>query len=247
MSEYQILVLMLVCDLAMGIVVPVEFILHEVRYQRELRKHALNNPEAPPPKRPTLRWPLVVVLCAALVSTFAFVIFIYRPASTIAATAGPEFLKYIVFGVDDGRGPTTLSGESTITTDKLRIFVDYSPYRGGWLPKNRVPISDIKDPVSGQRTEIVFTSSGRYMNAGTNDLWWGAVGGRYPIPAPDATDLVPAMPVRARLAIIGPSGTEQHYYFMLIRIDPAPGGRRFGILRGPETDWIAEWEGEAHK
>ncbi len=159
----------------------------------------------------------------------------------------PEYLKNITFGVDDGGGPTWMRAESVVTTDKLRVLVDYSLYRNGWVQKIRAPIGEIKNPVNGERVEIIFTSSGRYINSGTNDLWWGLPPAQYPIPAPDLNDLIPALPVRARLVIIGPSNDEQHYYFMLIRAAAQSGSKRFGILRGPEADWIAEWEGETHK
>ena len=76
---------------------------------------------------------------------------------------------------------------------------------------------------------------------------WGDPDLRYSISPPDLTDLLPATPFRARLVIVGPSGAEQHVYFMLIRVAKEPPVRGFGILREQNSDWKAEWEQETIK
>jgi hypothetical protein len=78
-SEYNLLVYMLIFDAVMGVTVPLEFILHEVRYRRELRGRDMSETPSLAPRPPSLRWPLVVVLSAGLVSTFAFIIYLNRP------------------------------------------------------------------------------------------------------------------------------------------------------------------------
>jgi|GEM_PF-5030765 hypothetical protein len=166
------------------------------------------------------------------------------------AITRPEYLKNIGFGVDNGAGdsrPTMLAATSAITTDRLRIFVDYSIYRHGWMPKIRAPIGEIKEPVNGQLVRIPFIFSAMRDDAPTYDLWWGDPQSRFAIFPPDLSDLLPVTITRARVAIIGPSGTEQYYYFLLLRIPSQqnqPNARRFEILRGPETNWIGDWESE---
>ena len=80
-SEYSLLVYMFIFDAIMGITVPVEFALHEIRYRRELRERGMNGTSSIAPQRPSMRWPFVVVLCAGLTSTFAFLIYMQRPLS----------------------------------------------------------------------------------------------------------------------------------------------------------------------
>src|SRR5260221_3402457 len=48
---------------------------------------------------------------------------------------GPEYLKEIGLGIGNGAIPLSLSAISTITAERLRVFVDYSEYRSGWMPK----------------------------------------------------------------------------------------------------------------
>jgi hypothetical protein len=168
------------------------------------------------------------------------------PASgQTASNHSPEYLKDIAFGIDDGTKSTMMGAESAITADRLRVFVDYSLYRNGWVQRTRATIGVIKEPIKGQYVSLPLISTGRFVNTGSNDLWWGGpLSASFPIPPPDLSDLLPAIPVRARLVVIGPSDEEQHYYFMLIRVAAQPGERRFGIVRPPETDWIDEWERE---
>jgi len=161
--------------------------------------------------------------------------------TTSPATIQPEYLKDIAFGVDERMvdKPSMIGATPTLTTDRLRVFVDYSMYRNGWMPKIRVQIGEIKEPVAGQQIAIPFIYS--VVGPGVHDLFWGNPSLRQIIYPPDLNDIIPVIPIRARLAIIGPSGEEQHYYFEMLRFDNNQ-SRRFGILRGPEQDWIADWK-----
>src|SRR5712692_4092192 len=86
----------------------------------------------------------------------------------------PEYLKNISFGIDEGDRPSMVGAISAITTDRLRVSVDYSLYRNGWMQIIRAPIGEIKEPVKGQRVGIaLITTAANRPGAGSNDLWWG--------------------------------------------------------------------------
>jgi hypothetical protein len=159
------------------------------------------------------------------------------PASVLLR---PEYLKNIAFGIDEKDQPTFVGGISNITTDRLRVAVDYSYYKAGWLPKRRVPIGEFREPIMGVQIRIPIITSGLRPNRGSSDLWWGSSDD--PIYPPDPNDLIPVVPYRCRLVIIGPTGEEQYYYFTMLRVISQQGNRRFGILREPESDWMSEWE-----
>src|SRR5262249_36779526 len=120
----------------------------------------------------------------------------------------PEYLKNIAFGGDYGDQPTIIEAVPALTTRRLSVYVCYSYYKYGWMQKIRAPIGDIKEPVAGVHIRLPIINYGLRPNGGTNDVWWGDPTLRYSIPPPDSTDLLPAMPVRARLVIVGPSGEE---------------------------------------
>ena len=171
-----------------------------------------------------------------------------RTASTEPSLAKrPEYLKNISFGGDYGNPSTIIEAIPTITTDRLRVYIDYSYYKAGWMQKVRAPIGEIKEPVAGVHVSLPIINYGQRPNGGGNDVWWGDPDLRYSISPPDLTDLLPATPFRARLVIVGPSGAEQHVYFMLIRVAKEPPVRGFGILREQNSDWKAEWEQETIK
>src|SRR5258706_13355286 len=73
-----------------------------------------------------------------------------RTASTEPSLAKrPEYLKNISFGGDYGTPSTIIEAIPTITTDRLRVYIDYSYYKAGWMQKVRAPIGEIKEPVAG--------------------------------------------------------------------------------------------------
>jgi hypothetical protein len=172
-----------------------------------------------------------------------------QPASA-SIQSKPEYLFDFAFGIDNGLGdsrPTMLAATSAITRDRLRVFVDYSFYRQGWMQKIRAPIGEIKEPVKGQRVAVPFIFSAMRDDAPTYDLWWGDPQSRFAIFPPDTTNFLPVTIAHAHVAVVGPSGMEQHYYFILLRIPAQPNQPnvpRFEILRGPETNWVSEWENE---
>jgi hypothetical protein len=136
----------------------------------------------------------------------------------------------------------TLQAKSAVTTvGRLRVFVDYSQYRGGWVPRTRAYIGDIESPVSGQSVQLRLANSARMPNGGENDLWWGSPLASHPVSEFELNPLVPAALVRARISIVGPSGAEQHHYFLLVR-SPEIGGR-VGVIPANDADgWIDSWE-----
>jgi hypothetical protein len=166
------------------------------------------------------------------------------PCAPVRLKPGPEYLKGIGLGVG-GAEPLLLNGTFVVTTDRLRVFVDYSEYRSGWMEKTRAFIGEIKEPVKGQteRLPLIYYQKDR-PNAGQNKLWWGEPSQEYPFTSStfDGTPL-PAIIVRARLAIVGSTG-EQHYYFIVLRgADNV--GQQVGVISQHEAgDWIGSWENE---
>jgi hypothetical protein len=153
---------------------------------------------------------------------------------------GPEYLKEIGLG-PAGAEPLALQGISVVTTDRLRMFVDYSEYRSGWMPRTRAFIGEFKEPVKNAIERLQLIYSQKKENAGANTLWWGDPQQNNAVTTPLYTSTIPAFIVRARVAIIGPSG-EQHYYFLLVR-DAANDGTYVGIIPEHDSgDWIEAWE-----
>jgi hypothetical protein len=155
---------------------------------------------------------------------------------------GPQYLKEIGLGVGQPE-PLSLDALSLVTAERLRVFVDYSEYRSGWMPKTRAFIGELKEPVKGNRERLQLIYSAVRENAGTNNLWWGDPSQNHAVTTPSYSSLIPAIIVRARIAVIGPSG-EQHYYFILVR-----GAENIGTYGGviqehASGDWIESWEKE---
>jgi hypothetical protein len=134
---------------------------------------------------------------------------------------------------------------STVTVDRLRVFVDYSEYDSGWMPKVRAYIGEIKEPVKGQFSRLQLVNVATQPNGGTNNLWWGNPSDFHAVSNEQINSLMPAVPIRARLVIIGQGDAEQHYYFTLLRAVSLPGAYKIGVLQQHESgDWIASWEQE---
>jgi hypothetical protein len=153
---------------------------------------------------------------------------------------GPEYLKQIGLGIGSPE-PLSLQAISAVTTDRLRVFIDYSEYRSGWMPRARAFIGEFKEPVKGSSERLQLIYSAKKDNAGENTLWWGEPSQNNAVTTPTYSSTIPAFIVRARVVVIAPSG-EQHYYFMLVR-----GADNVGTYVGviPEYDsgdWISQWE-----
>ena len=205
-----------------------------------------------------------VVIAAAIVFGIPFTVSFVSPTKPLAPTSaspstpnvlcwdgpcapthkkpGPEYLKEIGLGSGPGQA-LMLQATSAATSERLRVFVDYSEYRNGWMPKTRAFIGEIKEPVKGKIERLPLIVQATKENAGQNTLWWGNAAQNNPVTTPTYSSNIPAIIVRARLAILGPSG-EQHHYFMLVR-----GAENIGTYVGilPEHDsgdWIESWENE---
>ena len=128
---------------------------------------------------------------------------------------GPQYVKEIGLGPGAGPEPLYLQATSTVTADRLRVVVDYSEYRNGWVPKTRAFIGEIKEPVKGKAERLQLIYSAVKANGGTNNLWWGDPSQNHALSASTFNGSpIPAIIVRCRIAIIGSNG-EQHYYFIL--------------------------------
>jgi hypothetical protein len=166
------------------------------------------------------------------------------PCAPVRLKPNPEYLKGFGLGVG-GPEPLMLTATPAITDDRLRVFVDYSEYRSGWMPKTRAFIGEIKEPVKGktEKLQLIYYLANK-PNAGTNKLWWGDPSQDHPVMASTFVGApLPVVIVRARLAIVGPNG-EQHYYFILLRgIDNV--GTYVGVIPQHDTgDWIEKWEAD---
>jgi hypothetical protein len=156
---------------------------------------------------------------------------------------GPKYLKEIGIGAGPAGEPLFIGGTSVVTADRLRVYVDFSEYRSGWMPKARAFIGEIKEPVKGKIERLQLIYYAVKENAGGNNLWWGNPSQNSALTIPLYPSTTPAIIVRARVAIIGPSG-EQHYYFMLVR-GAENKGTDVGVLPEHDSgDWIESWENE---
>jgi hypothetical protein len=164
-----------------------------------------------------------------------------------ASQSTTEYLQNatLIVGADESQMPLALGGTSTITTDRLRVFVDYAHHRSGWMSRVRAPIGEIKDPVKGQYVRVELIYRGTRTNGGTNQLWWGDNANFHPVNGPDSNPIWPVVATRGRVVIIGPSGDEQYIYFELMRADPIPGKQEFSLFqKGDVGDWLAKWEAD---
>jgi hypothetical protein len=168
------------------------------------------------------------------------------PCAPVRMKPGPEYLKEIGLGTG-GAEPLVLQATPVITGGRLQIAVDYSEYRSGWMPKTRAVVGDIREPLKGkiERVQLIYVAV--RPNGGVNNLWWGDPSQGHPVTASTIYDgsPMPASVVRGRLAIIGPSG-EQHHYFILIREAlGAVAGTQVGIIPQHDSgDWIDSWEAD---
>jgi hypothetical protein len=149
-----------------------------------------------------------------------------------------EFIRNLSIALEPDR-PVVLTGIAALTTDRLRVFVDYARAQGtGWSEKRRVRIGEIREPVKDQHIDIQLVY--RIAREG-NDLWWGsnadANEGLYPAGG-IIKDTFPVPAIAGHVVIIGPDGSEQTYPFAFLRHnDP-----KMPLSRFPESSpaWIPQ-------
>jgi hypothetical protein len=112
------------------------------------------------------------------------------------------------------------------------------------MPKTRAFIGELKEPVKGKIEGLQLIYHAVKENAGANNLWWGSPSQNHAVSASTfISSPLPAIIVRARVAIIGSSG-EQHYYFILVR-DAENRGTQVGVIpQNDSGDWIESWEAD---
>jgi hypothetical protein len=183
---------------------------------------------------------------AAVIVYFATSAVISSPLAVAEQKSKPhiEYLKNATLGIgtDISQTPLVLGGTSAITTERLRVFVDYSSHRSGWMARVRAPIGEIRDPVEGIFVRIQLIYRGTRPNGGINDLWWGDNANSHPVNTPEYNTVFPIAATRGRVVIIGPSGGEQYVYFELMR-GKETNLPQFIVLQGRDVaDRIAQWE-----
>jgi hypothetical protein len=225
--------------------------------QEKLDRRALNALKAVSERTPWWARSILTVLLALILAQFVpnlWSRFWSTPnAPTMLCTDGPctppqlkpspTYLRDVAIGA----GPSQelmLQGVSTVTTDRLRVFVDYSQYRSGWMPKVRAYIGEIKEPVKGQSERIQLTNVAKMPNGGNNELWWGKPEEYHYVVYPDYSGVFPVDLVRARVVVVGPVGEEQHHYFLLIHSADAKQYKLQTLKDYELGDWITQWEAE---
>jgi hypothetical protein len=112
------------------------------------------------------------------------------------------------------------------------------------MPKARAFVGELKEPVKGniERLQLIYYAVKE--NAGPNNLWWGNPSQSHAVSASTFIGSpLPAILVRARIAIIGSSG-EQHYYFVLLRGLENKGTYVSVLPEHDSGDWIESWEAD---
>jgi hypothetical protein len=168
-------------------------------------------------------------------------------AATGSSSKGSFIKEPVLTSWTDAKHPLMFLGTPTMTTDRLRVVVEYSLYRVGWMSPVRFELDQVKEPIKGKRFTLPMAHAGTKQNGGLEDLWWGT--------DPRSDNLVTNNPVyennsaaaltRGRIVIIGPDNKEQNaLYFEIVRgLNDQGGNIRFRVLHGPEVaDWISEWE-----
>jgi hypothetical protein len=167
------------------------------------------------------------------------------PCAPLHVKPGPKYMKSIGLG-RSGAEPLSLFATPAATSDRLRIFVDYSEYRSGWMERTRAFIGEFKDPVKDKAEQLQLIYSAIRPNGGQNNLWWGDPSQNHPVVASSISDgnPLPAVLVRGRVVIVGSNG-EQHHYFVLVRARGNDAGTQVGIIPEHDSgDWIEDWEKE---
>jgi hypothetical protein len=84
------------------------------------------------------RWTPIVVPT----STATLTLCTDGPCAPLHVKPGPKYLKSIGLG-GSGAEPLSLFATPSATSDRLRIFVDYSEYRSGWMERTRAFIGEL--------------------------------------------------------------------------------------------------------
>lgn len=191
----------------------------------------------------------------AAVAAIALALFFYGlglRSSSVPDRARPAlsepFVKdpVLAFGADE-KAPLVFLGTPTLTTDTLRVVVEYSIFNNGWMSPVRYEIDPIVNPVRGQRAKVQVASIGSRPNGGVNDLWWGTdPSSDKPVTNNPVYDAIVAVSLtRGRIVVIGPKNEEQNaVYFEIVRgLNDQKGNIRMNVLQAREVaDWISEWE-----
>jgi hypothetical protein len=136
--------------------------------------------------------------------------------------------------------PIIAVGVYAITTERLRVFVDYAANffdNQPMLPSGRVPIATLVDPVKGRDTEIALVRKEHVQGIG--DYWWGDPALRRQFPGENHA---PFYTVFGRLVIVGPDNGEQHYCFRVAWLMDTTPKRQFFISQSDIADWKKGWE-----
>jgi hypothetical protein len=166
----------------------------------------------------------------------------WRNGKSNARTDGNsvEFVKNIVIDANSPNAPALFSATASDTFDKITLFLDYSAYSiglvtAGWSERHRIKLASFDPLEKGIHYEAAIFSRTLDMNGKTIVLNWGNNTGN--------TEIITSDKYRGRLAFNG-SGTEQHFYFMLIAPYLSDGQRVVTILNQDDFTFQQEW-GEA--
>lgn len=153
----------------------------------------------------------------------------------------PEYLKNISIQALENQpdGVLFLDATQAITTDRLRILVDFSqgdPGINPIAPGERIPIGQMTYSVKNMRVHFPIITSAA-SPSGRAYFWANS------LPSRELKGFGQCgYTFYVRLIIIGPSGEEQHYYFSLLGLGKETYlGIPFRVLSEPE-DWVSRWE-----
>ena len=140
------------------------------------------------------------------------------------------------FGLNSGTEPAIVyRAAGAAMVDRLRIYLDVANMMilGGIIRSHRIKIAEVSDLVRGK----VFTTTLMMRNM---------VGGDYTYIWNSSDSNVPEFTITKRLArvvLIGDSGEEQHYYFMIV---PAVGYSApfFEVLAEEQLAFPQQWEAQ---
>lgn len=153
-----------------------------------------------------------------------------RPSTAAGIKSAPAFLKNISIS-SHSLAPLAFVGTVSATTDRLRFYVDASPrFFGQFDGTFRAQISESRDAVKDQPIDVQLVFKGPPNNTDRGEYYWGDPKNNYPI----------APLNRARLVIIGPDGSEQHVYFMVIH--GAVENQPFIVLDEKDNEWTKRWK-----
>ena len=120
-----------------------------------------------------------LALLGAIIVTWIYppqvpVVWTATPQPTPSSTA-PVYMTNLSVGFSNREAdPIVAVGMYTITTERLRVFVDYSTNffdNQPTPPTGRTPIATVADPVKGRDTEIALVRKEHVQGIG--DYWWG--------------------------------------------------------------------------